>query len=154
MQETIATIGMMLVKGILIPTIGLFIAWASVKLPALIGAHVKNTSVAGVLERLSTLAFSVVTEVEQTVIGKLGDKIDETTLRAARDQALATLKSHLGDKGLQEIETVLGLKDQDAVIKLLITFIESAVHNVSKSTTDVPTQPVLVTPAVPPTPTV
>jgi hypothetical protein len=142
MQDQIETIGMLIVKGVVLPLVGLFVAWASARLPALIAAHVKNTSVAGVLERLSSLAFSVVTEVEQTVIANLGDKADKAALLAARDQALATLKSHLGEKGLQEIEDVLGLKDQDAVIKLLITFIESAVHNMGPSPT----------PALPPTP--
>jgi hypothetical protein len=145
MQDQIETVGMLIVKGVVLPLVGLFVAWASAKLPAWINAHVKNTSIAGVLARLSTLAFSVVTEVEQTVIAKLGDKADAAALLAARDQALATLQSHLGEKGLQEIEDVLDLKDRDAVIKLLITFIESAVHHL-------PSSPAPVAPVAPPTP--
>lgn len=132
---------MLLIKGVLLPLIGIFLAWASVKLPAWIGTHVKNASVAGVLERLSTLVMTVVTEVEQTVVSNLGDKADAAALLAARDQAIATVKSHLGDKGLQEIETVLGLKDQDAVIKLIISYIESAVYTLKLEP--------LPTPAVP-----
>ena len=129
MQDQIETIGMLIIKGVVLPLVGIFVTWASLKLPALINAHVKNTSAEGVLDRLATLAFSVVTEIEQTVIAKLGDKADKASLLAARDQAIATLKSHLGEKGLKEIEDVLGLKDQSAVDKMIITFIESAVHN-------------------------
>lgn len=133
MQDQIETIAMLFVKGVIVPVVGLFLTWASTKLPALIDAHVKNKTVSGVLDRLSQLAFAVVTEVEQTVVSKLGNKADAAALLAARDQALATLKSHLGEKGLQEIEDVLGLKDQDAVIKILITFIENAVHSLAPS---------------------
>jgi hypothetical protein len=104
-------------------------------LPAWIKAKVKNESVAGVLERLSQLAFSVVTEIQQTIVSGLGDKATAEELLKARDQAIATLKSHLGAKGLKELMTVLGLADETAVNKLLITFIESAVHNLPKMMT-------------------
>ena len=155
MQDQIEVIGMLIIKGLVLPLVGLFVAWASAKLPALISAHVKNTGVAGVLARLSTLAWSVVAEVEQTVVSKLGDKADATTLAAARDQAIATLKSHLGEKGLKEIEDVLGLKDQDAVTKLLITFIESAVHGLPKPgqlLETIATAPAVIAPAIVVTP--
>lgn len=149
MQDQIETIGMLMIKGVLVPVMIAFLTWASAHVPAWIAAKVNNTRVAGVLERLSQLAFQVVQEVQQTVVSKLGDKATEAELLAARDQALATLKSHLGDKGLQEIETVLGLQDQDAVIKMLITFIESAVHSLKQTK---PVQPT-TTPAVPAAPT-
>jgi hypothetical protein len=145
MQDQIATIGMMIVKGVVVPVIGLFLAWAAAHAPAWAASKTKNERISGILSRLSSLTFQVVQEVQQTVVSKLGDKATAAELAAARDQALATLKSHLGDKGLQEIETVLGLQDQDAVIKMLITFIESAVHSLGK--TD-PVQPTS-TPAVP-----
>ena len=129
MQDQIETIGMLIVKGVVLPLIGLFVAWASAKLPALINARVKNESVAGVLDRLSALAFTVVTEVQQTVVSGLGDKATVDELKKARDQAIATLKTHLGEKGIKELMDVLGIKTPDAVEKLLITYIESAVHN-------------------------
>jgi hypothetical protein len=133
MQDQIETIGMLLIKGVVLPIVGLFVAWASAKLPALIHARVKNESAAGVLDRLSTLAFAVVTEVQQTIVSGLGDKADGATLKAARDQAIATVKAHLGDKGIKEATKVLGLKDDDAITKLIVTFIESAVHNLKTS---------------------
>lgn len=153
MQDQLEVIGMLIIKGVVIPVIGLFIAWASAHVPQWMATKVKNAKVAGILERLSTLAFTVVQEVQQTVVAKLGDKADAASLLAARDQALATLKSHLGEKGLQELESALGLQDQDAVIKLLISFIESSVHTLKMqrggtSTTDtVVVQPVPAAPS-------
>jgi hypothetical protein len=133
MQDQIETIGMLIVKGVVLPLVGLFVAWASAKLPALISARVKNESVAGVLDRLTQLAFTVVTEVQQTVVSGLGDKANAEALRGARDQAITTLKGHLGPQGIKELTTVLGIKTSDAVDKLIVTYIESAVHNLKTS---------------------
>lgn len=132
MQDQIETFGILIVKGVVLPLVGLFVAWASMKLPAWINTKVKNESVAGVLARLTNLAFTVVQEVQQTVVSRLGDKATMEELKGARDLALATLKAHLGVKGLKELELVLGLDGSSAVEKLLITFIESAVHNLPK----------------------
>ncbi len=129
MQDQIETIGMLLVKGVLLPIVGLAITAASLYLPVWIKSKVKNESVGGVLERLTALAFTVVSEVQQTVVSGLGDKATKEELLKARDLALANLKTHLGPKGIKELMSVLGIKTSDAVDKMLITFIESAVHN-------------------------
>jgi len=129
MQDQIETIGMLIVKGVVLPLVGLFIAWASMMLPAWVKAKVKNESVAGVLSRFTSLAFTVVTEVQQTIVSGLGDKATVEELRKARDQAIATLKTHLGPKGIKELMDVLGIKTDEAFDKLVITYIESAVHN-------------------------
>jgi hypothetical protein len=133
MQDQIETIGMLLVKGVLLPVVGLFVTWASMMLPAWIKAKVKNESVAGVLERLSMLAFTVVTEVQQTVVSGLGEKATAEELKAARDRAIETLKTYLGPKGIKELMDVLGIKTSEALDKLIITYIESAVHNLKTS---------------------
>ncbi len=133
MQDQIETIGMLIVKGVVLPLVGLFVAWASAKLPALISARVKNESVAGVLDRLTGLAFTVVSEIQQTVVSNLGDKATSEELAKARDQAITTLKGHLGAKGIKELMTVLGIQTSDALDKLIVTFIESAVHNLKAS---------------------
>lgn len=132
MQDQIETIGMLIIKGIVLPLIGLALTWASAHLPAWIASKVKNQRAAGVLDRLGTLAFTVVAEVEQTVISGLKGRATLADLMGARDQAIATLKSHLGDTGLKEIQTVLGLNDANAVDKLIISFIEAAVHTLEK----------------------
>lgn len=127
MQDQIETFGMMLIKGVLAPAFAVFVTWAAAHLGAWIRSKVRNDAVAGVLDRLAQLAFNVVQEVQQTVVSSLPDKADKTALLAARDQALATLKSHLGEKGLRELMVVLGLKDDDAVVRLLLSYIESSV---------------------------
>lgn len=127
MQDQIETFGMLLIKGVIAPALTALTAWIAVQLSAWIKTKVRNEKVSGVLERLTQLAFHVVQEVEQTVVSALPDKADEAALLAARNQALATLKSHLGEKGLHELMVVFGLKDDDAVVKMLLSFIESAV---------------------------
>lgn len=133
MQDQIETIGMLIVKGVVLPLVGLFITWASMQLPALIKAKVKNESVAGVLDRLTQLAFTVVTEVQQTVVSGLGDKANTEALKGARDQAITTLKGHLGPKGIKELTTVLGIQTSEALDKMIVSYIESAVHNLKTS---------------------
>lgn len=133
MQDQIETVGMLVVKGVVLPLVGLFVTWASMMLPAWIKAKVKNESVAGVLERLTMLAFTVVTEIQQTVVSGLGQKATAEELKAARDRAIATIKSHLGPQGVKELMGVLGLKSEDAVEKLIITYIESAVHSLKQA---------------------
>jgi hypothetical protein len=130
MQDQIETIGMLIVKGVLLPIVGIAVTAASLWLPLWIKSKVKNESIAGVLERLSTLTFAVVTEVQQTLISGLGGKATQAELLAARDRALATVKAHLGPKGIKELMTVLGIETTDAFDKLVVTFIESAVHHV------------------------
>lgn len=133
MQDQIETFGMLLIKGVIAPALTALLAWATVQLSGWIKAKVRNEKVAGVLDRLGQLVFHVVQEVEQTVVSALPDKTDKSALLVARDQALNTLRSHLGDKGLRELMTVLGLKDDDAVVKLLLSYIESAVLTMKMS---------------------
>jgi hypothetical protein len=127
MQEQIEVFGMMLIKGVIAPAFLAFLTWAAARLGAWIHSKVRNETTAGVLDRLGQLAINVVQEVEQTVVSALPDRTDKAALLAARDQALATLKSHLGERGLRELMTVLGLKDDDAVVRLLLSYIESSV---------------------------
>lgn len=133
MQEQIETFGMMLIKGVLAPAFVAFLTWSAAHLGDWIRSKVRNDAVAGVLDRLAQLAFNVVQETQQTVVSSLPDKANKAALRTARDQALATLQSHLGEKGLRELMIILGLKDDDAVVKLLISYIESSVLTLKMS---------------------
>ncbi|HEX7018742.1 MAG TPA: hypothetical protein VF159_01935 [Gemmatimonadaceae bacterium] len=121
--------GMLLLKGIVLPGLGLVVLYASAWLPRWIATKVTNQRAAGILERLAQLAFTVVQEVQQTVVSSLDKAAPDRTkqLEAARDQAIATLKSHLGAKGLSEIQDALKLADDTAVEQLIKSFIESAV---------------------------
>lgn len=127
MQDQVEMFGMMLIKGVIAPALAVFATWAAAQLGAWIRSKVRNDTVAGVLDRLTQLAFNVVQEVQQTVVSSLPDRANKAALLGARDQALSTLRSHLGDKGLRELMIVLGLKDNDAVVRLLLSYIESSV---------------------------
>ncbi len=129
-MQDIDTIGLLFLKGVVIPALGVVALWAAARVPGWIATHVSNKRIAGVIDRLAQLAFTVVQEVQQTVVSKLkasGDAAAPEQLAAARDQAIATLKSHLGAKGLLEIKQAMQLTDDTAVEKLITSFIESAV---------------------------
>lgn len=122
--------GVLLLKGLILPALGLVMLYASLRLPAWIKSKVTNQQIAGIIDRVAQLAFVVVQEIQQTVVASLKaneTKPSEEQLLAARDKAIATLKSHLGSKGLIEIKDALKLTDDTAVEKLLTSFIESAV---------------------------
>lgn len=129
MQEQIETFGMLIIKGIIAPVLLTLLVWATARVPAWIKTMVTNQRAAGVLERLAQLAFHVVQEVEQTVVSQLGDKADKESLRAARDQAVATLRGHLGPRGVEELQKVFGLERHSDVDEMLVTYIESNVHD-------------------------
>lgn len=131
MPVEIDTIGILIIKGVVLPVVGLVIAWASLKLPEWVKAKVKNETVEGVFLRLTTLAFTVVQEVQQTFVSTLVDPTPEQ-LKEARDKAIDTIKSHLGPKGLAEIKNALKLSDDSAVEKLITSFIESAVRSLKQ----------------------
>lgn len=133
MQDQIETFGMMLVKGVIAPAFALLVTWVAAHLGAWIRSKARNDAVTGVLDRLAQLAINVVQEVQQTVVSALPDKADKAALLAARDQAVATLKSHLGDKGIRELMTVLGLKSDEEIVKLLLSYVESSVLTLKTS---------------------
>lgn len=122
------TFGVMFLKGVVLPALGILAVWAATNIPKWIATKIANARVAGVIDRLFQLATTVVQEIQQTVISNMDpeDKpVDQ--LVAARDQAIATLKSHLGPKGLLEVKNAMQLSDDTAVEKLIVSFIESAV---------------------------
>jgi hypothetical protein len=64
--------------------------------------------------RAESLAQGIVRELEQTTVAAFREKaadgkIDQNDAAAVKDQALAKLKAQLGDKGVKELESVLGL---------------------------------------------
>ena len=112
----------------------LFVAIMSlflVKTTQFVNAHITNTKVNGILQRLLTTVAAVVTEAEQTAVSDLkGAPIDAETGRKIRDDVLTKLKAHLGDEGLREIKDILRPDDLNA---MLISFIETKVNDVKLS---------------------
>lgn len=118
------------------PALLALIGWLSLKLAALIKAKTDNAYVQGVLLRLNDAVWVAVREVEQTLVATLkateaNGKLTETARMNAKSAAIATIKEHLGPKGLAELAEVLGLTGQ-AVDAFLGKRVEAAV-NASKA---------------------
>jgi hypothetical protein len=95
---------------------------------AKIAACKKSDHVKSLLERAAQLAFEVVNSTSQVFVDKVKEagKWNEETAKAALAAALASLKEHIGAKGLDELKVVLGC-DDGGLEKLLVTLLESAV---------------------------
>lgn len=116
----------------LAPVLMALVGLLALKLHQYIAAKVKNTMVQGILTRLNDTAMTVVQEVEQTVVSKLDPtKPLADNGKAAKDAAVASLKTHLGQKGLDEVKQVLGIGDTD-LEKVIVSIIESKVHVVNQ----------------------
>lgn len=122
------------------PIVPVAISWLSVRAAQLIKTRVKNEYLAGMLARLDDAVTHAVGEVDQTVVQSLKAASSTGTLTAedantARNAALASVKSHLGPKGVAELIKVLGIEPSE-LEKVLTTRIEAAVNdlNTAKST--------------------
>lgn len=102
----------------------------------------KNAQVLGALDRLDQVTEDAVKDAQQRVVSsvKPGDNLNQV-LTEAKASALDSVKSHYGEKGIQELKKVLGWDD---VQKNLSTKIEAKVHDLKLekakvTVTDVPT---------------
>ena len=114
------------------------VAWASKKLADLINAHVKNAQVSGILSRLNSHATAIVQEAMQTTVDSakmaaVDGKLPVDVAKSALSSAVENLKGHLGEKGLAEVESVLGIEAGDDLNKFLITTIEAKVRELKMS---------------------
>lgn len=105
------------------------IGLAAKKLSDLLKAKVDNQLLEGALLRLNEAVGSAVLEVEQTVVKVLKEALADGALseeEKARVKAAAVdkAKALLGEKGLDQILKVLGLKSPD---ELLAAKVEAAV---------------------------
>jgi hypothetical protein len=122
-QSLIVTVVLAVVGAVFAPLLAMLVK----ELHALFAAKVKNERLRGVLDRLDDAAGVVVASVEQTVVSKLDPKQPlGANGRAARDAAIAELKTHLGARGIDEAKEVLGIGDSD-LEKILVSYIESKV---------------------------
>ncbi len=131
MKEQLATLGITVLTAIL-PILGLVLTWAGIQLQSWIRLKVNNERLEGVLLRLEEAVEGAIKEVHQTVLSAL-DAPTKENLAEARQMALASIRSHLGPRGLKELMHVLGLDDGVSVERLLVTKLESKVHDLKKS---------------------
>jgi hypothetical protein len=131
MSPTLASISIEAIKA-LSPAIVALIGWLGLLLEKWLRTKIKNEQVQGIMVRLNGVMVDAVKEVEQTYVTNL-DSITPDALTAAKDKALATVKAHLGDKGLAELKYVLGLEQDSAVERLLISVLEARVYDLKNN---------------------
>lgn len=92
-----------------------------------IASKTKNAKIQAALNRLDTVVDDAVKSAQQTIIGSIkpGDDLAKS-LAEAKAAALASVESHYGPKGIDELKTVLGWDDLE---KNLSTKLEAKVHD-------------------------
>lgn len=123
---------------ILSPVLLAALAWAAAKLAQLIRVKIKHEYLRGVLIRLEDAVVVSVKDLQQTVVEEIkaasaDGKISDDEKKRIKEKALASVKSHLGTKGLSELATVLGL-DGGAIDGFLSSRVEAAVHDLRRAT--------------------
>ncbi len=96
----------------------------------LVAVKTHNEKLAGILDRVSTLAQSVVKDVYSSYVDPIqkAGKWDDSSASVARTKALTALKSYLGEKGIADLATALGANN--LVTSFLTTSVEAAIHDV------------------------
>lgn len=115
------------------PVLLAIIGWVGVQVAAFIRARTKNEVVSGVLIRLDDAVIVAVKESLQVYVDAIKEasqdgRLTDDEKARAKELAIASVKSHIGVKGLKEIVTVLGL-DAGMLDKFIGSRIEAAVSD-------------------------
>lgn len=132
MKDQLATLSATLFQDVILPLLGIVATWAGVHLQALLKARVKNERVQGALSRLATITVASVKEVEQTFLSEL-NTVTSADLEKARNAAVAKIRSHVGPRGLEELKGVMGYDEGSDVDRLIVTTLESTVHDLKNA---------------------
>jgi hypothetical protein len=113
------------------------LTWVATKVAALIKARVDNEYLRGVLLRLDDAVFAAVREVHQVAVEGIKSANSDGRLTPnekaqVKAHAIATIKSHLGLRGIKEIARVLGI-NAGSIDGLLSTRVEAAVHDLKRA---------------------
>lgn len=125
------------VLEILSPVLLAALTWAATKLAFFIQARIKNEYLRNALVRLEDAVFTAVKELDQTVVAEIkaasaDGKITDDEKKRIKEKALASVKSHIGTKGLSELAKVLGL-ESGALDGFLSSKVEAAVHDLRRA---------------------
>jgi len=112
------------------------LGWVATRLAQLINARIRSEETRGVLLRVEQVVFGAVREVQQTLVDDIKAQSPDGRLRAfdrtrVKEVALATVRSELGPRGLDELSRVLGTAPE-AIDQVLSTRIEAAVHEMRR----------------------
>ncbi|MFH0899711.1 MAG: hypothetical protein V2A73_03685, partial [Pseudomonadota bacterium] len=122
---------------VLSPVLLAALTWVAAKVAQLINAKVRGETVRNILLRLEDATVAAVRDVYQSVVEEIksasvdGKLTAEERLRV-KARAIATVRAHLGMKGLAELATVLGL-DDGAVQQMISTRVEATVHDLKRA---------------------
>jgi len=124
---------------ILSPVLLAALTWAAAKLAQLIRAKVRSEYLRQVLVRLDEAVYTAVKDLQQSVVEEIkaasaDGKITDEEKKRIKERALASVRSHLGAKGLSEVGTILGL-DAGALDGFLSSKVEAAVHDLRRAAT-------------------
>jgi hypothetical protein len=125
------------VLEILSPILLAALTWASAKLAQLIRAKVRSEYLSQVLIRLDEAIFTSVKAVQQSVVDEIkaasaDGKITDDEKKRIKEKAIATVKAHLGTKGVADVVKILGLEG-GALDGLLSSKVEAAVHDLRRA---------------------
>jgi hypothetical protein len=126
MGEQLAMLGMAVGKA-LMPFVVTLFATLIAQAIGWLKAQTKSAKVKSIEERLGNLAVTVVQETEQTILSVLPSSPSVADYRKAKQAALASLRLHLGPKGIDEIKQVMGW-DDTSLEAVLESYIESKLH--------------------------
>lgn len=109
------------------------LSWVGVMAAKWIQTKVKNEQFSGIIRRLNDAAITVVRDLNQTVVEDLKEASSDGKLTAEerlriKTEALKSLKSYLGVKGLKMLSSILGLTPGEEIDLFLTSKIESKVN--------------------------
>jgi hypothetical protein len=122
---------------ILTPIVTALLGWISYRLAAWIKAKTKNEKLSGVMLRFGDAISTLVKEAEQTIVSEMkrakspdspdGAKLSPEEAAGVRLAVVAKFRKLWGEKGIKEIETVLGV-ERESIMPFIESKLEEAVH--------------------------
>lgn len=117
---------------VLFASLSLVLAWGRDAILAWLASLSHSAAFKCATQKIFHHAQLAVDEIEQTVVRQLkaDGQWDRDTARMARDQAVAVIKHHLGEVGLNELKDCLGL-GLDDLEGMFRSYVEAAVKRTS-----------------------
>jgi hypothetical protein len=113
-QSTLLSLFIQYLLPILFSALATLSAWALAQLAKKLGAQAAHSKAAAIAARLTHLAETIVADLEATLKPELAKatadgKLDKAEILRLRDVALQRLKALAGERGLLELQGILGI---------------------------------------------
>lgn len=113
------------------------VGWLGKQAAAFLAARIKNEKLISALEHINDTVWSVVLELEQTLVADIkaatdegsegGRAITDSEYAHIKSEALLKAKTLLGTEGIKHLKEAFGLENDGALDALLSTKIEASV---------------------------